>query len=146
MIACSVCAESALVASHLLYAFPYLAYYGQVIRERLGLRSSSLSFGTEYVLRRMFREVGDTFSEERVRREGWWTENEWTREQEDAFADWLADLLVSNRRVRRDLMGLHGKPDRWMAERAARSFILQYGWKLSEERVLNRENKEREDG
>lgn len=44
MIACSLCAESALVASHIFYASPYIAYWGKRVGEKLGLSRKRLKY------------------------------------------------------------------------------------------------------
>jgi hypothetical protein len=76
------------------------------------------------ILQEMFDRVGELFTEDYVKEEGWWLKHEWTKAQEQSFQDWLY------RHLRRH------KPWKSMSQYKMKGeigyFMLSYGWKHKE--------------
>lgn len=67
----------------------------------------------------MFRAVGRRYTPKATSEAGWYKQNSWTIEEEDAFKRWFA------RRAAREL-----RLSRRLAEKAAACWVLNYGWRL----------------
>lgn len=74
------------------------------------------------IMERLFEIIGLKFKEDIVKKEGWYTEHTWAKEQEEEFTQWLTQLLAKKKRL--------GKT---RAKSEAQFFVFAYGWKRSDE-------------
>lgn len=71
------------------------------------------------IAERLFETIGLEFKEEIVKKEGWYTEHTWTKDQEEEFTRWLTKLLMQKKRL-----------SKTRARSEAQYFVFAYGWKL----------------
>lgn len=86
----------------------------------------------ELILRKMCDMVGAEYEKMGFKDAKWYYKHTWTKEQEDEFTEWLADLLYRRVEARRLFHGFHYKTKRRCRE-YAESFVWNYGWKIKEE-------------
>ena len=70
------------------------------------------------LLVKMFKIIGQEYSEDKCKEEGWFTKHTWTAEQEQKFAEWGKKFLKKH-------MKLNDK----CCKKEMSYFILNYGWK-----------------
>jgi len=63
------------------------------------------------------------------KKEGWFTEHTWTKEQENEYRDWLNEQLYNNRALVREISTLGYFANRKRIESLVDQFILMYGWR-----------------
>lgn len=96
--------------------------------------NEELSYGMRVVLEKMFSYVDANLDETDIKKDGWYSEYEWSEEEEQEFKEWLIDQFMNNRRIRDDVTTMTFTPTRSRAENAANWFILYCGWKTKLEK------------
>lgn len=66
------------------------------------------------------------------KKQDWYQDYTWTREQEDEFAEWLREYLMKNRLAFKSLTGLTSK-NKVLINRFINSFLFYCGWMTKEE-------------
>jgi len=61
----------------------------------------------------------------------WFHKHTWTKEEQDAFRDWLADLVYDETLVRNQLLE-HPIKNKKYCKRFADEFVFSYGWRIKE--------------
>jgi DNA segregation ATPase FtsK/SpoIIIE-like protein len=85
----------------------------------------------DVVLEKMFAMVGEKYTLEFVKQPEWFCLQEWGKETEDKFAEWLFGYLKRNKEARKELMA-RPTSDRVRIKQVVMEFIFQYGWKTKE--------------
>jgi hypothetical protein len=88
------------------------------------------------IMQKMFDMVGETEKPDEgyCSSPSWFTNHEWTSEQEDEYVDWLAQYLYTNRKAQIELVERSGrKMSKKRCRTAASAFVTNYGWKLKME-------------
>jgi hypothetical protein len=75
-------------------------------------------------LTEMFRRVGRKYSPKATSKPAWYCKSTWTSDEQQQYRRWLTQL------IRREL-----KHRVSIAKMAAGGFVLNYGWKIDEERI-----------
>jgi hypothetical protein len=70
-------------------------------------------------LTKMFEMVGERYSPEFTKKQGWYVSRSWNQAQEDEFTKWLCEEIKVNLKVT-DIA----------AQKEACFFVSNYGWKL----------------
>ena len=87
----------------------------------------------KYILKKMCSYVGADFDYIDFQDGKWFLEYSWTPEQQDEFILWLIDYLYKNKKAR-EAVCEHPIKDKKHLEKVAQMFILNYGWKLKEDK------------
>ena len=84
--------------------------------------------GLKCVLEEMCKRVGANYNSIDFKEPGWYNKYSWTQEEEAEFIRWLADKLMTDKNIRKELLANPEHLTYGKAERAAKEFILQFGW------------------
>ena len=89
------------------------------------------SEGLKIVLKKMCQMVGCEWETFDFNQEKWYSVYTWTKQQEDAFADWLEKELKKNKKIRDSLSRYPAivKNNSMFREKTVNWFLLDYGWK-----------------
>lgn len=60
----------------------------------------------------------------------WFWKYEWTKDQEDDFTEWLAELIRTDNTTRKELTTLHYRPSKKLCRKFAHGFSQNFGWRL----------------
>lgn len=80
----------------------------------------------------MCKRVGVNYEDIDFERGDWYTDHEWTWEQENEFTEWLIDYFYNNTEAREELFEFPRK-NKKHCRSVAHVFQFQYGWKIKEE-------------
>ncbi len=81
------------------------------------------------VLSEMFSRVGRVYTE--LPTGEWFTKEEWTREQQEDFASWMQQYLLSNTKALKELTGKSIK-NKEVVQKVVKEFLSNYGWNIKE--------------
>jgi len=83
------------------------------------------------ILKKMCEMVGADYDKIDFKKDGWYWEYQWTKEQESEFQKWMVEYLMNNKGARDILMHWPRKGKKLVTE-AVKAFIWNHGWKVSE--------------
>ena len=103
-------------------------------------RKAILDYHIDVILTKMFEMVNLDWSNPDIKADyrvfdkdsQWYWRNEWTREQEIEFIEWLADYLYQSSGARKAIMSYPIKNKKRCLE-VANWFNVNYGWKTKKE-------------
>lgn len=72
--------------------------------------------------------VGADYNKIDFKKENWYWDYQWTKEQEQEFKLWLIDYIKNNKEARNELMSIPSVNKKFL-EKFANEFIMNYGWK-----------------
>lgn len=98
------------------------------------MKKNNSEFGPylSYILKEMCKKVGADFNKINFKEEGWFSEYEWTIEEEAEFIKWMIDYLYRTTDARKELLKFNTK-NKKLLERTVKGFILNYGWKYKKD-------------
>ena len=81
------------------------------------------------ILQKMCSFVGANFDDINFKASDWYSQYEWTEQQEESFKKWLVELMAANKIIRKELMNFpSGNKNR--IKKFVDQFCANYGWKL----------------
>jgi len=83
------------------------------------------------ILTEMCKRVGANYNSVDFKKEQWFMDFEWGREEEISFGDWFVNYLTNHVGARRELLHLTSAPLS-LLRRAWNEFNFNYGWKYKE--------------
>ena len=85
------------------------------------------------ILGEMCNRVGANFADIDFQEDKWYWKHSWAEQDDLAFQEWLVNHLKNNKEAREVLLGGDFRRDEEYMRKAVRWFMLQWGWKLSDE-------------
>lgn len=82
-----------------------------------------------YVFTKMCEMVNVNYDDIDFSKDGWYSEYEWTKEQEQEFRDWLENEIRTNNKVRKELTTLPYRPTKKRVKDVVSWFNMMWGWK-----------------
>ena len=83
----------------------------------------------KYVLKKMCSYVNVEYDDIDYKKDNWYWEYEWTREEELDFIEWLANEVKTNNSIRKELSTLPYRPSKKRVKLFAEHFNMMFGWK-----------------
>ena len=83
------------------------------------------------ILKKMCEMVGADYDKIDFKKDGWYWEYQWTKEQESEFQKWMVEHLNNNREARNILMYCPNK-NKTRIKDSVKAFIWNFGWKVTE--------------
>jgi len=80
------------------------------------------------ILVEMCARVGADINELDFKKENWYTQYSWTKEEEDSFSEWMIDYLYKNKEARERIMRFPRKNKKEI-EKVVETFLFDFGWK-----------------
>jgi len=87
----------------------------------------------KYVFAKMCEMIDVDIEDIDFSKDGWYSEHEWTKEQEKEFCDWLVNEIRTNNKIRKEITTLPYRPTKKRVEKTVMWFNLMWGWKIKEE-------------
>jgi hypothetical protein len=94
------------------------------------MKQENISLELKIVLQKMCKYAGAVYDEMDFKKEGWFLDYEWTKEQEKKFRTWFVNHLLKNKHAREELVNC--SKNKKMCEKFVDMFIFNYGWKRRE--------------
>ena len=82
------------------------------------------------ILTEMCKRVDVDYKAIDFNKKSWFWKHSWRQEEQDSFVEWLAEYLRNNKDARNVIMKHPSKKKKETVE-TARSFVWNYGWKIS---------------
>ncbi len=83
------------------------------------------------IMKEMCKRVGADFNKMNFKKQDWFLEYSWTKENEEKFKKWLMNFLYKNRKAREEILEFPSK-NKNKLKNAINMFLFSYGWKLKE--------------
>lgn len=84
------------------------------------------------VLKEMCRRVKAKYADIDFKANEWYRKHRWSRDEEHAFEEWLANYLYTTAEARRELLEFSSYSNKKRCLKAAQEFTFMYGWVLSD--------------
>jgi hypothetical protein len=94
------------------------------------MKINELKSHLKIVLIEMCMRVGANYDDIDCKKDDWYYEHEWTREEEDSFIKWLADYLYTSKEARLELTDNRTRLSIYRCKQYAISFVCCYGWRI----------------
>ena len=63
------------------------------------------------------------------KKDSWFTESQWSMNDQNSFSDWLIDYMKVNSEARKELMNIPSTRAKFIKD-FSNMFIFNYGWKV----------------
>ena len=84
------------------------------------------------ILKKQCEVVGADYNKIDFKKEGWFWEYEWTKEEEESFLDWVVNYLAKDIKARRELLVAPSSKSKKNIRKAMSFFVMNDGWKTKE--------------
>lgn len=85
------------------------------------------------ILEKMCEMVGVKIEDVDFDDENWFWQYEWTIDEEKQYTDWLAEKIINDKQLRKDVFDCNIQVNLGLARSLAKMFVFNWGWKLKDD-------------